>query len=388
MTIDNSGLEAIRARINQVDDQLKKLILERLEIVSDVAAYKKAAGLPVTDREREKKVIARLTQGEDADTSLYLKMFYSNIFNLSKLKESADMSADDPSGLVRRFLDACSTLLVFPERPVVGCQGIKGANSGLAAEKLFVEPDIRYYESFGDVLDAVDRGEVRYGVIPIENSIAGSVSGIYEMIAEHGDYIVRALKLRITHALLASPGTALKDIGKVYSHPQALSQCSRFLKECLPDAEIVPCSNTAVAAEKAAENGNGCAAICSPACIGLYRLDRVTGAPDVISDVGDNYTRFVVVSPELEIYPGSDKITVTAELPDRPGALYELISEFAAADINLTKIESRPIPCRQFEYSFIFDFEMSPVQIYTNAVLNDILTRYKARFLGAYCEIE
>ena len=147
MTIDNSGLEAIRARINQVDDQLKKLILERLEIVSDVAAYKKAAGLPVTDREREKKVIARLTQGEVADTSLYLKMFYSNIFNLSKLKESADMSADDPSGLVRRFLDACGTLRVFPERPVVGCQGIKGANSGLAAETYLTPSTAEKYDT-------------------------------------------------------------------------------------------------------------------------------------------------------------------------------------------------------------------------------------------------
>ena len=265
---------------------------------------------------------------------------------------------------------------------------MQGAFAQIAAEKIFPDADLKSFASFRQAYEAVEKKSCDYAVLPIENSFAGEVAQVTDLLYAGTLKIVGIFELPVVHNLLGIPETDITQIKEVYSHPQALSQCSRFLKECLPDAEIVPCSNTAVAAEKAAENGNGCAAICSPACIGLYRLDRVTGAPDVISDVGDNYTRFVVVSPELEIYPGSDKITVTAELPDRPGALYELISEFAAADINLTKIESRPIPCRQFEYSFIFDFEMSPVQIYTNAVLNDILTRYKARFLGAYCEIE
>ena len=380
-------LSAIRERINTVDDQLKKLLLERLGIVSEVAEYKKRNGLPVRDSARERSIIARMTKGESERDARGITLFFSNLFEIAKSREVADMASSSGGGIsdmIKATVEATPRL--FPKSAVVACQGVEGAYSQLAAQKLFARPDIRYQKSFEDVLCAVDDGSVRYGVIPIENSLAGSVSGIFDMIGSHGDYIIRALRLHISHSLLAVKGTELSDIRRIYSHPQAISQCSAFLST-LKDVEIIPCSNTAVAAAKAAGSGHECAAVCSPECRELYELDHVAGAPKKIADNDNNHTRFVCVSKSPEIYPGADKMSMIVSLPHKPGSLYYLIAEFAAAGINLTKLESVPIPGCDFEYQFIFEFQASVYSDAELAVVNDITGRYNAKFLGAYSEM-
>ena len=379
-------LNEIRSKINGIDSQLKKLLIERLDAVSEVADYKKAHGLPVHDPARERQIISAMTAGEDYENALYISMFYSNLFEIAKTREVFKMSDEDDEGvreIIKKALS--STPDIIPASALTACQGIEGAYSQSAATKLLTRPQLLFYPSFSEVLDAVQSGSVRYGVIPIENSIAGSVSGVYEMTSERGLYIIRAVRLHITHSLLAKRGAKLNEIKRIYSHQQAIAQCSAFLGT-LKDIEIIPCSNTAVAAKKAA-GSEACAAICSPECRDIYGIDYVDGVPEMIADNFNNHTRFVCISNTPEIYPGADKMTMLATLQHKPGALYSLIAEFAAAGINLTKLESRPIPGRDFEYRFILDFKASVYSDRDIAVVNDISRRYGAKFLGAYSEI-
>jgi chorismate mutase/prephenate dehydratase len=255
---------------------------------------------------------------------------------------------------IRRALEAAPK--AFPTKSTVACQGVEGAYSQQACDRMFEFPSILYFSGFEGVFQAVEKGMCRYGVLPIENSTAGSVSDVYRLMERHHFHIVRGIRQRIDHALLANPGATPGGIAEVLSHPQGIAQCSAFLA-AHPNIKVTPVENTAVAAKTVAQSKRtDLAAIASRSCAELYALKPIV---DAVADSDNNYTRFIVIGKELEIFPGANKISMTLSLPHEPGALHGLISRFASLGINLTKLESLPIPGREFEFRFHFDIEAS-----------------------------
>lgn len=266
----------------------------------------------------------------------------------------------------------------------IACQGTEGSYSQEAANKIFRDAEILFFKNFEGVFGAIEKGLCRYGILPIENSTAGSVNQIYDLMREHSFNIVQSVRIRIDHSFLVKDGTTKKDVKEIYSHEQALSQCEKYLGD-YPEADLIICSNTAAAAKLVAESqGNSKAAIASRGCGELYGLKSLDRG---IQDNDNNYTRFICISKDLEIYPGSDRTSLMATLPHRAGSLYEVIREFAEAGYNLTKLESRPIPNTDFEFMFYFDFESS---VYRDDFI-DVLERVeklcdKMEYLGSYSE--
>ena len=232
----------------------------------------------------------------------------------------------------------------------------------------------------------MEKGLCPYGILPIENSAAGSVASVYDLMVSHRFHIVRALRLKVDHVLLAPHGTRLADIREVTSHAHALAQCSEFLK-AHPEWHAAAASNTAAAAKAlATSNRKDLAVIASRACAELYGLDILA---ESIADAAFNYTRFICISKNLEVYPDANKFSIMLSLPHRPGALNEIISKFAAIDVNLTKLESRPIPGMDFEFRFTFEFEASPKTAAVMGLLAELSSEEGIEhftFLGAYAE--
>ena len=233
---------------------------------------------------------------------------------------------------------------------------------------------------------AVEKGLCPYGVLPVENSAVGSGAAVYDLMQKHSFHIARAMRLKVDHVLLALPGVKLGDVREISSHPHALTQCAAFLKS-MADVKALPAVNTAIAARELAASGRRDAAvIASRACAELYGLDVIA---ERVQDAVYNYTRFICISKDLEIYPDANRISIMLSLPHRPGALAAIISRFAAVDVNLTKLESRPIPGMDFEFSFVFDFEASPSDPAVLTLLSELsqdpeIERFE--FLGAYQE--
>ena len=222
-------------------------------------------------------------------------------------------------------------------------------------------------------------------MLPIENSTAGSVNAVYDLMMRHHFHIVRSVRVKIDHNLLARPGAKLSGIREIYSHEQALSQCAQFLSS-LPGVKVIPCENTALAAKLVAESGrDDAAALSTRACERLYGLECL--APSV-QDTANNYTRFICIARDLEIYPGADRTSLMMTLRHEPGSLYKVLSRFYALGINLNKLESRPLPERSFEFMFYFDLEnpvYDPAFLQLVSELGDISEEYT--YLGSYSEV-
>ena len=242
-----------------------------------------------------------------------------------------------------------------------------------------------YFKNFEAVFTAIEQGMCQYGILPIENSTAGSVTKVYDLMIKHNFSIVRTFRLKIDHNLLVIPGTQLSDIKTVYSHEQAINQCSEFLQS-LPGVNVIPVANTAVAAEMVAKSArHDVAALSSRSCAELYGLECLAAS---VQDKGNNRTRFICISKNLEIYPGSDKTSIMMILPHKPGSLYRVLARLYTLGINVTKLESRPIPDREFEFMFYFDLETS---IYSEEFvqliceLDELCEEFK--YLGSYTEV-
>ena len=278
-----------------------------------------------------------------------------------------------------------NTPKLFPQTPMVACQGVEGAYSQIACEKIFKNPSILYFKNFDAVFNAIDQGLCRYGILPIENSTAGSVKTVYDLMIKHNFSIIRTFRLKVDHNLMVRPGTKLSDVKEIYSHEQAINQCRGYLST-LPGVKVIPVENTAVAAQMVAQSGRGdVAALSSRACATLYGLECLAAS---VQDKGNNRTRFICISKNLEIYPGSDKTSIMMVLPHKPGALYKVLARLFVLGINVTKLESRPIPDRDFEFMFYFDLETS---IYSEEFaqlmceLDELCEEFK--YLGSYCEV-
>ncbi len=292
----------------------------------------------------------------------------------------------EPTALAEQIAQASrKTAASFPHKATVACQGVAGAYSQLAAEKLFGAPEITHYQNFEDVFAAVEKGECRYGVLPIENSTAGSVTKVYDLMRKYRFFIARAVKLKVEHNLLAPKGVKIEDIREVISHEQALQQCHDFLKS-LGEIKISECANTALAAQMVAQGGRrDMAALSSKICAKNYDLAILKEA---VQDKENNFTRFICISKEMEIYPGADKMSIMLTLRHRPGELYRVLAQFAALNINLTKLESRPMANGDFEFMFYFDFAIGKPSAKIVRVLTDLQEQNEYfSYLGTYSEI-
>ncbi len=375
-------LNELRLEIDEIDRQMVDLFCKRMAVSVKVSQYKIENGLPVLDANRERKKLAKISEMAGEDMAGYARTLYNTIFDMSRAEQEKYIHPTSPTAeKIKRSM--ASTPPVFPEYATVACQGVEGAYSQIAAEKLFKVPDIEYYPDFEAVFKAVNEGKCRYGVLPLENSTAGSVNLVYDLMMEYNFSIVRSTRVHIDHQLLCKKGTLLEDIKEVCSHPQAISQSSDFLRSL--GVKVTPCQNTAAAAKMVAESSRtDIAALSSRSCADLYGLEILESS---VQDKGNNHTRFICISKTREIYPGADKTSIMVVTPHRPGALFRVMSRFNALGINLAKLESRPIPDRDFEFMFYFDLETS---VYSAEFLHliselDFMCE-DFRYLGSYSE--
>jgi chorismate mutase/prephenate dehydratase len=378
------GIEEYRTQINAIDDQMVKLLVERMNKSAEIAAYKRENHLPVSDKTREREVLNRAADQVDGDMANYVKVFFSTLFDLSKSYQTRVIA---PTGELAAAIQAslADTPKQFPQRAVVACQGVEGAYSQMACDKLFALPNILYFRHFEGVLQAVQSGMCQYGILPIENSSYGSVTQVYDLMRQYQFSIARSIKLLISHSLLAKPGTRMEEIKEIFSHDQAIGQCSEFLRKN-PEIKVTVCENTAIAAKMVAvSDRRDVAAISSKDCADLYDLTILNNN---IQNNAFNYTRFICISKKMEIYPGADKISIITTVSHKPGSLHELLAKFSTLGVNLSKLESRPIPGKDFEFMFYFDFDASVYSADVIHLLSDLEAGNETFvFLGSYSEV-
>ena len=374
----------LRDEINQIDEELVKLFSKRMQVAKEIGQYKQENNLPVYDPERERQVLVRQASKVEPALQMSVRLLYNTLFDISRNYQQ--QLAEDECGFMAKLKAAMEkTPKTFPKQAKVACQGVEGAYSQQACDRLFSLPEIMYFRNFEGGFQAIESGVCQYGVLPIENSANGSVTQVYDLMRSHQFHIVRSIKMKVNHRLLANPGVKLEDIKEVVSHQQALGQCSIFLKK-LPNVKITMCENTAIAAKMVHESGRkDIAAISSLGCDQLYNLDVIE---ENIANSDSNFTRFICIARDMEIYPGSNRTSLMLNLPHKPGSLYNQIARFAAHGLNLTKLESRPIPGTDFEFRFYFDLEADPADEDVAQLLSDLITHQEGyTYLGSYQEI-
>ncbi len=373
------NLGEIRAEIDKIDNQMIELFKQRMNCAKEVGNYKKANNIPVLNELRENEILNSIEQ-KGGEYGPHARLLYSNIMELSRaLQHNIVGSGKALKGVIA---NAQSTL---PKENIkVGFQGINGANSHEATIKLFPNASYEHYKTFADVFEAVDNEEISYGILPVENSTAGSVSTVYDLILKHRFYIVGALDLPIDYCLCGIRQSEFSDIETVWTHPQSISQCENYIAK--HNFEAVPCSNTAVAARNVAkEKRLNVAAICSYKAAEEYGL-RVLD--NHLQDNNSNTTRFIVISKKLYIPDNANKISLCFSLPHVTGSLYSLLCRFNSLGLNLTKLESRPRQDKEFEYLFYLDFSGN---VHTENVV-ELMSQLSEEmpefsFLGNYCEM-
>ena len=321
------SLDDLRRKIDEVDAKIVKLIGERIRIAETIGKEKKEQGKQVEDREREAWVLK----------------------NVSSIAQKENINAEDIEGIYRQIIATAKRV----EEIRVAFQGEIGAYGEEAALTFFgplSQP--KPYESLDDVFKAVEVGEVQFGIVPIENSLEGSIGRVYDLLLDSNIKVCGETELRIVHCLMANLGARLDSIKKVYSHPQALGQCRTFLKHL--NCEVIPTSNTASSVKMIKEMGMvEAAAVASAKAAEIYDMEILARE---IEDTNNNFTRFFVLSKQDSPPSGNDKTSIVFSLKDRPGTLYDSLKEFAKRNINLTKIESRPTRQKPWEYNFYLDF--------------------------------
>ena len=376
-------LNELRTKIDDIDDKLAELYNKRMKLVKQVGEEKAKTNHYVQDLTRENAIISRVTKAVDDDVRVYCKQVFDTLFETSRAYQARFVRI--PSGIaqeIRSNLD--SGLKAFPDYATVACQGVEGAYSMLATNRLFPLSDITYFKNFEGVFNAVEKGLCKYGMLPIENSSVGSVNAVYDLMKEHKFYIVRSIKLHVQHHLLAKKGVKLSEIKEVFSHEQAINQCKKWLGKTDIKVTIVP--NTAVAAKMVAESDRtDIACISSRECASLYGLSVLAAN---MQDNDYNYTRFILISKTMEIFKNSNRVSIMVNLPHTPGALNSMLNKFSTLGFNLTKLESRPLPNSTFEFMFYFDFEAdieSPEVVNLFAELEN--GEGQLVFLGSYYEV-
>ena len=345
-------LEELRTELDQIDDQITDLFERRMQVCEEVGEYKVKAGRKVYDRQREKDKlndVAAKVSGEfnkkgirelyQQLMSMSRKLQYQQLVEAGALGRLPFIRVDD--------LDRKNVRVVF--------QGTEGAY-GQAAMQQYFGKDVNSFHvrTFREAMESIEEGAADYAVLPIENSSAGPVNEMYDLLDEFENYIVAETILPVVHTLAGLPGAELSDIRRVYSKTEALMQTSRFLDDH-PDWQRISVVNTAIAAKKVLEDQDRTqAAVCSAYAAKIHGLSILV---DQINDEPNNSTRFIVVTNQKIFLKDASKISIRFEVPHTSGSLYGILSHFIYNDLNMTKIESRPIEGRQWEYMFFVDFE-------------------------------
>lgn len=372
-------IQTLRKKIDEIDSQLLPLFLSRMECSHGVAEYKRANNMPILDKNREQQIL----EGKMAKVSDELKIpvrdFFAGIMKISRIAQAKDIaSTKDSIPCLENF-----TKGDLKADPVVAYQGIPGANSETALIKFFGK-DCKKTNvmTFSEVLDAVESGKADFGMLPIENSSTGSISGAYDLLEKRNFYIVGEVAVNIDHCLVGLPDAELRDIRKVYSHEQGYMQCKAFI-DSYPKMVFEPYYNTAIAAKMIAGLGDvSNAAIADRRTAELYGLQILA---DNISSIGTNITRFVVVANKGNLNTEHNKISILFTLPNESGALSNILSTFAENGLNLVKIESRPSHEGNFEYMFFVDFEGNLLNSNIQDIISQLsVTTASLKILGNY----
>jgi len=379
------SLDTLRTNIDAIDDQMVALLQARLEVVGKIADVKNQAGLPIGDSSAGDGKTAQLTAAVPPELAQYVHSLYELIFEQSRAHQSSLLKNPIPPSTkkFKRHLPALRRSL--PPSASVACQGVTEPIPSCADACSSVLPS-PISKPLKESSPPSTVGFCRYGVLPLENSTAGSVTKIYDLMMKYDFKIVRSLRLKVDHSLLTLPGVKKEEIREIISHEQALSQCAGFLESLGPSVTITQVENTAAAAEAVkAANRRDVAAIASHRCAKLYQLDCLESD---IQDRSNNYTRFICISKNLEIYPGADRTSIMLVLPHTPGSLHRALSRFAALGINLNKLESRPLPERDFEFMFYFDLETSVYSEEFSTLMDSMRELCEDfRYLGSYIEV-
>ena len=350
------SIEDLRKQIDEADAQIVKLIAERIRIAREIGGEKRQQGKQIVDTAREQSVLE----------------------NVMKIAQDENLNREDIDSIYRQILAVAKGV----QGIAVAFQGELGAYSEEAATRFF-SPSIQVKpcESMDDVFRLVEKGEVQFGIVPIENSLEGSVSRVYDLLLDSSLKVCGETELRIVHCLIASPEARLESIKKVYSHPQALGQCQAFLKHL--DFELIPTYDTAGSVKMIKERGlTDGAAIASARAAEIYGMNILVRE---IEDNPNNFTRFFILAKQAAPPSGNDKTSIVFSVKHRPGALYEFLQQLASNKINLTKIESRPTRQKPWEYNFYLDFEGHHTDVAAREALDNLeKTSLFVKVLGSY----
>jgi chorismate mutase/prephenate dehydratase len=375
--MQSNNLDTLRSSIDDIDKSILELFYKRMDICKQVAQYKKDNNLPVFQSGREQQIFDKIRSMspenlEDASVSLF-----ASIMEISKVLQQREIFSDID------FIKSDVFDISGSKKFRVGCPGTIGANSHTATLQIFPNDEIKFYTGFEDVFKAILNNEIDYGIVPIHNSTAGSVIQTYELLEKYDFYINATTKVEISHCIATREGVNKEDIKYVYSHPQALSQCSSYIKEHSYIAESY--SNTALAAEMVSKSDEPFAAICSETSANEFGLKILKKG---INDVYPNYTKFICISKNCQISENADTISIVLTLPNECGSLYKMLTKFFVNNLNMQKIESRPLKNGSFDVKFHIDFEGNINNPKVCALLHDLKNNIESfKFIGNYSEI-
>ncbi len=345
------SLQPIRDEIDQIDEQIIELFKRRMDCSKRVAEYKLENGIPIFNEERENQILDSVEE----KGGVYgggARQLYSVIMGISRALQHDLLGSG--AKLKNEILSADHTVPFESNHIKVACFGVSGTYAHQAQRKLFPNCTPDFYSTFQDVFSAIQNNEAQFGVVPIENSSAGSVTDVYDLMLKYRFYIAASIEISVNHILAVNFGTAMENIKKIYSHSQALSQCSDFFRRH-KNMKSETYVSTAAAAKMLSENQfTDAAVICSEDAAEKYGLEVIARG---FQNNPNNTTRFLVIAKKLYIDDTSDKISLCFSLPHVKGSLYSILGRFAIHGLNLTKIESRPIFGTSFEYMFYLDFD-------------------------------
>ena len=367
------NLDELRVEIDSIDNELAKLLKKRLNVSLDVAKYKSANNLPIHHKDREVAILDAFAKKFSDEEAPFARAFLKGVIRQSREYQYY---------LNRNKIPACDANL---NPDTVFYPGVAGSHSEICASELYPDAKLIPCTGFADVFEKVESNDYSVGVLPMDNSTAGTVGDVYDLLSKGNFSIVQATTRSISHYLLAPKGSTKENLKQVYSHPQALTQCSGYLKR--NGYVAIEASNTAVAAEYVSNlNDLTVAAIASKETARLYNLDIID---EKINDENTNQTRFVCISKKPFITDDANKMSLAFDLPNEPGALSDILAAFSDFGINLTKILSRPIPDKPWEYTFYLDCVYSAKNEYLDGLLTHLRAELPSmKLLGIYHEEE
>lgn len=371
------NLDECRKKIDEIDKELLSLFSSRMEICKNVVENKIKENLPILNAQREREVIENKIQNSSSDIHEYVKSFFTNLMETSKCYQLTFIEN-------KHKIDFNEEKILYKNAKTVVCQGTKGAYQHTVCKNLFENSDIIFCHTYKDVFDTISNKKAEFAVVPLENSTAGSVTDVYDLLSKYNLYINKMYKLKIDHCLAVKENTNFSNLKGIYSYIQALNQCSIFLSE-QKNISINQSANTALASEFVANSNEHVGAICSKECAKLYNLKILR---ENIQNNSENYTKFIVVSNNLLSNDECDEISICVKIPNKAGELNKMLTKFSLYSINMTKISSRPVGDKDFNVIFFINFKGNLKNKNTLELIQDLYYNYDfVKILGTYKSI-